>query len=95
LTLDAHDSIAQAIAVRTGVIVAVGADRDILRLAGTATQIIDLHGRMATPGLIDSHAHIAEGGIGELYDVQLTDATSVEEIVHRVQLGIATLKPGE
>ncbi len=95
MTLDAHDSIAQAIAVRTGVIVAVGADRDILRLAGTATQIIDLHGRMATPGLIDSHAHIAEGGIGELYDVQLTDATSVEEIVHRVQLGIATLKPGE
>jgi predicted amidohydrolase YtcJ len=95
LTLDAHDSIAQAIAVRTGAIVAVGTDRDILRLAGIATQIIDLHGRTATPGLIDSHAHIADGGIGELYDVQLTDAISIEEIVRRVKLGIASLKPGE
>lgn len=46
---------------------AVGADRDILRLAGRTTRRIDLRGRTATPGLIDSHAHIAEAGVGELF----------------------------
>ena len=37
------------------------------------TRIIDLHGRTATPGLIDSHDHFADGGVNELYDVDLSD----------------------
>src|SRR5579863_6392650 len=64
LTVDAQDSIVEALAIRDGNIVAVGSDRDILRLAGASTQRIDLHGQTATPGLIDSHAHIADGGVG-------------------------------
>jgi predicted amidohydrolase YtcJ len=95
LTVDARDSIAEALAVRDGKIVAVGADEDILRLAGPATRRIDLHGRTATPGLIDSHAHIADAGVAELYHVDLSDAASVGEVIRRVQAGIARLKPGE
>ncbi len=75
LTVDPADSIAQALAIRDGKIVAVGPDREILRLAGAATRRIDLHGRTATPGLIDSHAHIADGGVEELYHVHLSDAS--------------------
>ncbi|MGB6310097.1 MAG: amidohydrolase, partial [Steroidobacteraceae bacterium] len=95
LTVDSHDSIAQAIAIRDGKIVAVGADRDVLRLAGAATRRIDLQGHTATPGLIDSHAHIADAGVVELYHVDLSDASSVAEVVKRVQARIADLKPGE
>jgi predicted amidohydrolase YtcJ len=95
LTVDADDSIAQALAVRAGIIVAIGKDDEILRLKGPATRVIDLHGRTATPGLIDSHAHIAEAGISELYQVKLSDATSVAEIVRRVQQGVKGLKTGE
>ncbi len=95
LTVDAQDSIVEALAIRDGKIIAAGADGDILRLAGAATRRIDLHGRTATPGLIDSHAHIAEGGVGQLYHVHLSDAASVAEVVRRVQTGIAALKPGE
>ena len=69
-----RDSIAQAIAIRDGKIVAIGTDRDILRLVGAGTRRIDLNGRAATPGLIDSHAHIADGGVEELYHVHLGDA---------------------
>ena len=73
LTVDANDSVAQAIAVRRGVIVKVGTDAEVLEFAGNApgTRIIDLHGHTATPGLIDSHAHIADGGVEELYGVKL------------------------
>ena len=82
-------------AIRDGKILAVGSDEQILRLAGAATQRIDLHGRTATPGLIDSHAHIADGGVEQLYHVHLGDAATVAEVAKRVQAGIARLKPGE
>ena len=66
LTVDAKDSIAQAIAIRQGKIIAVGSDKKIQQLAGSKARVIDLHGRTATPGLIDSHAHLATGGVEEL-----------------------------
>ncbi|MBV8496639.1 MAG: amidohydrolase, partial [Gammaproteobacteria bacterium] len=83
------------IAIGGGRILAVGADAGILALKGAGTRVIDLHGRTATPGLIDAHAHVAEGGLGELYHVQLTDAASVADIVQRVRARIDQLKPGE
>ena len=95
LTVDAADSTAQALAIRDGKIAAIGTSAEILRLAGPATRRIDLNGRTATPGLIDSHAHIAEGGLDEVYHVRLGDAASVAEAVRRVAAGIALLKPGE
>jgi predicted amidohydrolase YtcJ len=95
LTVDGRDSVARALAVRKGKIVAVGTDAQILSLAGARTRRIDLNGRTATPGLIDSHAHIADGGVAELYHVKLSDVASVAEAVQRVREGIARLKPGE
>ena len=97
LTVDAQDSVVEAIAIRRGVIVKVGTDAEVLQFAGKAPgiRIIDLRGRTATPGLIDTHAHIAEGGVAELYGVKLSDAASVAEIVARVKAKVALVKPGE
>lgn len=97
LTQDASDSVAQAIAVRHGIIVKVGTDAEVLEFASNVPgmRIIDLHGHTATPGLIDTHAHIADGGVEELYGVKLSDATSVAEIVARVKAKITLVKPGE
>jgi predicted amidohydrolase YtcJ len=95
LTVDPEDSVAEALAIRDGKITAIGSDRDVLRLAGPATRRIDLRGRTATPGLIDSHAHIAAAGVNELYHVDLGDASTIAEVVRRVQARIAALEPGE
>ena len=95
ITVDAKDSIAQAVAIRQGTIQAVGTDKDILALAGGKAKVIDLKGKTATPGLIDTHAHMAGGGVDELYSVGLSDTTTISEIVRRVQAAATKLKPGE
>src|SRR5215813_5860830 len=55
VTVDAAFSIRQAVAVKDGRIVAAGSDADILKERGAGTEVIDLKGRTALPGLIDAH----------------------------------------
>ena len=95
LTVDAQDSVAQAIAIRAGKIVRVGSDADVLLFVSPTTRVIDLHGRTITPGLIDSHGHFADGGTDELYHVDLSAATSVAEVQRLVEARVRMLKPGE
>jgi len=95
LTVDAKDTVAQALAIRRGGIVAVGTDAQIMKLAGKTTRIVDLHGRTATPGMIDTHSHYTEAGAEDLYLIKLNDATSVADIVARVKERVAVAKPGE
>ena len=72
LTVDARDSVAEAVAIRDGRILAVGTTGDIEALAGPATERIDLAGRTVTPGLIDTHAHFAIGGLSELTQIEMS-----------------------
>jgi predicted amidohydrolase YtcJ len=95
LTVDSKDSTAQAVAIRKGKIIAVGSDRDIQQLVTQATQVVDLHGRTATPGLIDSHGHFADGGLNELFHVDLSAVGRIDEVLDKLREKAATLKPGE
>ncbi len=95
LTVDARDSVAEALAVKDGRIVRIGTDREVRSLAGPATTVIDLQGRTATPGLIDTHAHISDGGLSAVYALELGEARSVAQIVRLVAERVRSLKPGE
>lgn len=61
-TVDDKDSVQQALAVRAGRIVYVGDNAGAKPLIGKSTRVIDLHGRMLMPGLIDAHMHPQSGG---------------------------------
>ena len=61
-TVDAHDSVHGALAVRGGRIAWVGSDAGVAALVGPRTRVIDLHGRMLMPGLVDAHMHPQSGG---------------------------------
>ena len=61
-TVDAHDSVQQAVAVRGGTIVYVGGDAGLPPYLGPKTRVIDLKGRMLMPGLVDGHMHPLQGG---------------------------------
>jgi hypothetical protein len=58
VTVDAEESIAEAVAVRFGRILAVGSNKEIDSLSGLGTKVIDLAGRTVVPGLIESHCHL-------------------------------------
>lgn len=57
LTLNDKDESAQAMAIRDGLIVAVGRDEDVLALKGPRTEVLDLQGATALPGFVGAHEH--------------------------------------
>lgn len=95
ITADAKDSIAQALAITGTTITAVGTDAAIQKLVGPKTRVIDLKGRAATPGLIDTHAHILSTGLGELNQIPLAGARSVADMVAAVKARVATTPKGQ
>ncbi|MGV9353079.1 amidohydrolase [Streptomyces misionensis] len=56
-TLDPARPTATAVAVRDGVISAVGEAADVRDWSGPGTEIVDLRGAHLVPGLVDSHSH--------------------------------------
>jgi predicted amidohydrolase YtcJ len=83
----------QAVAIANGHILAVGSNAEIQSFAGRNTKVVDLKGRLALPGLIDSHAHFIGGGF-QLLSVDLKDARSEEEFTRRIAEKAKTLEPG-
>lgn len=75
---------AQALAVWRDRILAVGSDADIQKLAGPATQTIDLKGRRVLQGFFDMHVHMLAGGIKQS-QVYLKDAADEAEFGKRLQ----------
>lgn len=58
-----EEGISEALAVWQGKVLATGSTADMLSLKGPATEVIDLAGHFATPGLIDNHLHLIATGI--------------------------------
>ena len=68
-TLDRTNPNPEAVAIADRKFIAVGAEREVRALADSKTQVVDLRGRRAIPGLIDSHMHIIRGGLN--YNMEL------------------------
>ena len=93
-TMDASDSVAEAVAVRDGRIVRVGRTADIKAMAGPETRLVDLRGAAVYPGFIDSHTHFLSGGFA-LANIQLRDVRSREELAARIAAKAGELDKGE
>jgi len=79
---------ARAFAVRGDRLVAVGTDAQAERWSGPRTRIVDLGGRVAIPGLIDAHAHMADSA-GELGWTRLDGTRGLEAAVERLRRAAA------
>jgi len=91
-TVNEAFTVAEAMAVQDGKIVAVGTNDDILKNY-QADSVVDAKGATVYPGFVDAHAHFL--GYGQsLYAVDLMFADSWEEVLRRVQAFVAT-HPGK
>jgi hypothetical protein len=97
LTVDARDSVAQAVAIAGGKIAAVGTSEAVRAWIGPKTQVFDLKGLTLTPGLIDSHCHLSTGGAEEHFSLDLRFPTvkSIAEIAKQVGEARKQRKSGE
>lgn len=83
-----------AIAVTNATIIAVGTDADVLKLRGPHTKLVDLAGAFVMPGFNDAHTHMAAAGQQKL-SVDLDGATSLDDMLRRIQKYTATSRPGQ
>ncbi len=91
-TVDPNRPRASAIAVKDGLILAVG--DDVSRHLGPATRRIDALGATLVPGFIDCHGHMR--GLGESLEIlNLREARSVEEVLAQVAKAAAARTAGE
>lgn len=86
-------AIVEAAAIANGRILVTGASHAMRAYAGPNTRVIDLGGRFAMPGFIDSHVHFIAGGF-RLLEVKLKDAPSESEFVRRITEKASALAPG-
>jgi predicted amidohydrolase YtcJ len=82
-TVDSAFSVAESMAVKDGMIVAVGKN-DQISAAYTAVENIDAKGAALYPGFIDAHAHFIAYG-RSLFQVDLFGTTTWDEAVARVK----------
>ncbi|MDI6935019.1 amidohydrolase [Serratia sp. Se-PFBMAAmG] len=68
-TVDRANPLATAVAIKDGKFLAVGSEAEVMRFAGSDTQIIDAKGHTGIPGLNDSHLHLIRGGLN--YNLEL------------------------
>ncbi len=84
---------AEAVALAGERIAAVGPAAEIRRWIGPETRCVT-GGAMVTPGFIDSHLHLADGG-SSLASVELRNAAAPEEFSRRIAEYAAGIAPGE
>ncbi|MFV0442083.1 MAG: amidohydrolase, partial [Planctomycetaceae bacterium] len=93
-TADVDDSVAAAMAIREGRIVAVGTNEDILKLADDRTKQIDLEGRFVAPGLIDSHVHAGGAAMFE-FDHDVPDMETIPDVLDYVRQRATVVPEGD
>lgn len=94
----------EAVAIRDGKIVAIGAATDVLAFAGDETRLIDLGGNVMLPGLFDNHVHADigrgalmewEGGLISEVPAWVREARTIAELQAALSREADRVGPGE
>ncbi len=92
-TLDRANPNPDAVAIAQGRILAVGTESEMRALADQTTQVIDLDGRRAIPGLIDSHMHIIRGGLNYNMELRWDGVRSLGRALEMLKRQVAVTPP--
>src|SRR5687767_6398588 len=94
VTVDARFSIAEALAVADGKILAVGTEDDVTKHKGPKTIVINAGGKTVLPGLMDSHVHPTGAALSE-WKEPLPDPRSIQEVLTFIREKARTTPEGQ
>ncbi len=94
-TIDKDNSIARAMAVSNGKIVAVGSNAEIAKLVGDNTKVFNLNKRMVMPGIHDMHMHPMQAGMKYNFHCAFPFTFTMDEIVAKIGECAASTPKGE
>ena len=85
---------AEALKITDHRITCVGSNAEVKKACGTNTGMLDLTGRLVTPGLVDGHCHFLN--LGRSFQmVNLRNASSLAEVRERIQKAVGSPAPSE
>ena len=92
-TLDRTKPEATALAVRDGVFVVVGDEREAMAVRGAGTRVIDAGGRRVIPGLCDNHLHVIRGGLNFNLELRWDGLRSLSDAMNRLKRQVERTPP--
>jgi len=95
ITVDPEGTIAQAVAIKDSMIIAVGSNSEIEEYRGPETDMKNLNGLTVTPGMIDAHLHLMYYGQAENDYVNLRNANTIAEVVSAIEARVQETTEGE
>jgi predicted amidohydrolase YtcJ len=93
-TLDAGSTMAQAMAIGGGKVLAVGSGAQMQRFASASTRTVDAGGRTIIPGLIDSHMHAVRAALSYSTEVNWIGVNTIPQAMARLREASAQTRPG-
>ncbi|MBR8640488.1 amidohydrolase [Streptomyces tuirus] len=95
-TVDARDSVAEAVLVSGGRIAAVGTDSQVRAAAAPDTELIDAGGRTVVPGFIDAHNHLSIAAFApDSVDCSTPPLATLDEVLEAIEKHCRTLPAGQ
>ncbi|WP_327070749.1 amidohydrolase [Kitasatospora sp. NBC_01250] len=86
---------ASAVAIRAGLITAVGNDADVIPRIGPGTRVVDALGRRAVPGLNDSHLHVIRGGLNYVLELRWDGVPTLRQALAMLRSQAERTPPGQ
>lgn len=84
-TIDGKNTVAEAIALKDGKILYVGTKAGAEAYKGSATDVVNLKGKIVMPGFIDGHVHAPGTALTELYDIYLYDSLTKDATLKTIK----------
>lgn len=92
-TVDDSQPQAQAVAIKDGRIARVGSNKEVLRLKGADTRLLDMQGKLVLPGLIDGHTHF-ENATDWFFEARVIDVNDEALLLERLAETAARVPQG-
>jgi len=94
VTMDPKRRKVQAIAIKNGKFIAIGMNKDIIKLIDQETKKVDLKGKTVLPGFIDSHVHGTSLG-NDLFRINLRGVKSIDAIQQKIKRNADATNEGQ